>query len=77
MVGSGRYIMVSEPILDFDVGVYYAWPRRGCLSVSLRNPMGHNEDVVSGFGGGGICHIVTSTLDMGETSWYYISMDSS
>ena len=36
--------MVSEPILDPDVGVCSVWPR---------NPMGHNEDVVSAWGGGG------------------------
>ena len=42
--------MVSESILDLDVGVCSVWPR---------NPMGHNEDVVSawGGGGGGVCHI--------------------
>ena len=49
---SGQYLhgwagllqMVSEPIPDPDVGVYSVWPR---------NPMGHNEDVVSAWGGGG------------------------
>ena len=44
--------MVSEPILNLDVGVCSVW---------LRNPMGHNEDIVStlggGGGGGGICYI--------------------
>ena len=61
MVGSGRYIMVSELILDPNVGVYSAWPRRGCLSVWLRNPMGHNDlFFFLGGGGGGvvICHIL-------------------
>ena len=52
--------MVLKPILDPDVGVYYVWLRRGCLIVWPHNPMGHNEDVVSawgGGGGGGVCHI--------------------
>ena len=30
-------------------------PRRGCLFVWPRNPMGHNEDVVSAWGG--VCDI--------------------
>ena len=35
----GDYLeMVSESIPDPDVGVCFVWPR---------NPMGHNEDVVS------------------------------
>ncbi|KAL6334608.1 hypothetical protein AAG906_019243 [Vitis piasezkii] len=37
--------MVSEPIPDPGVGVCLA------LSVWPRNPMGHNEDVVSAWGG--------------------------
>ena len=64
--------MVLEPIPDPDVGVCSIWPR---------NPMGHNEDVVSAWGGGGggegggcLSH---PTLDRGETSWHYISMNSS
>ena len=36
--------MVSEPIPDLDLGVCSIWPG---------NPMGHNEDVVSAWGGGG------------------------
>ena len=43
--------MVSEPIPDPGVGVCLA------LSVWPRNPMGHNEDVVSAWGGGGICDV--------------------
>ena len=35
--------------------------------------MGHNEDVVSVWGGGCLSH---PTSDMGETSWHYISMGS-
>ena len=45
---TGSLEMVSEPIPDLDVGVCSVWPR---------NPMGHNEDVVSAGGGGGVCHI--------------------
>ena len=58
--------MVLEPIPDPDVGVCFFWPR---------NPMGHNEDVVSAWGGGGCLSHPTS--DRGETSWNYISMGSS
>ena len=45
MVGCGSLQMVLEPILDLGVGVCLA------LSVWPRNPMGHNEDVVSAWGG--------------------------
>ena len=44
--GSGPVSLVSEPIPDLDVGVCSVWPR---------NPMGHNEGVVSAWGG--VCHI--------------------
>ena len=49
MVGSGPLQMVSEPIPDPGVGV--------CLTLSVwpRNPMGHNEDVVSAWGG--VCDV--------------------
>ena len=49
MVGCGSLQMVSEPIPNPGVGV--------CLALSIwpRNPMGHNEDVVSAWGG--ICDI--------------------
>ena len=43
---AGSLQMVLEPIPDLDVGVCSVWPR---------NPMGHNEDVVSAWGG--VCHI--------------------
>ncbi|RVW82945.1 (-)-germacrene D synthase [Vitis vinifera] len=33
----------------------FVWLRKGCLSVWPRNPMGHNEDVVSAWGG--ICNV--------------------
>ena len=46
MVGCGSLQMVSEPIPDPGVGVCLA------LSVWPHNPMGHNEDVVSAWGGG-------------------------
>ena len=52
--------MVSESIFDPDVGVCFVWLRRGCLIVWSCNPMGHNEDIVSAWGGGGggnVCHI--------------------
>ena len=49
MIGCGSLQMVSEPILDPCVGVCLA------LSVWPRNPMGHNEDVVSAWGG--ICDV--------------------
>ena len=39
--GSSLISLVSEPIPDPDVGVCSVWPR---------NPMGHNEDVVSAWG---------------------------
>ena len=44
-VGSGLLQMVSEPILDPDVGGF-VWPRRGCLSIWPYNPVGYNEDFV-------------------------------
>ena len=59
--------MVSGTISDPDVGVCSIWPR---------NPMGHNEDVVSAWGGGWAC-LSHPTSDKGETSWHYISMGSS
>ena len=49
MVGCGSLQMVLEPILDPGVGVCLA------LSVWPRNPMGHNEDVVSAWGG--VCDV--------------------
>ena len=49
MVGCGSLQMVSEPIPDPGVGVCLA------LSVWPRNPMGHNEDVVSAWGG--VCDV--------------------
>ena len=49
MVGCGSLQMVSEPIPDPGVGVCLA------LSVRPRNPMGHNEDVVSAWGG--VCDV--------------------
>ena len=49
MVGCGSLQMVSEPIPDPGAGVCLA------LSVWPRNPMGHNEDVVSAWGG--ICDV--------------------
>ena len=52
--------MVSEPILDPDVGVYSIWPR---------NSMGHNEDVASTWEC--LSHLKS---DMGETSSQFISM---
>ena len=59
MVESDRYKMVSELIPDPGVRVYFIWNHRGCLSILLRNPIGHNEDVVFAWkgGGGGVCHI--------------------
>ena len=33
----------------------FVWPRKECLSVWPRNPMGHNEDVVSAWGG--VCDV--------------------
>ena len=65
--------MVSELILDLNVGVCSIWPRRRCLFVLSCNPMGHNEDVVfylgggGGGGGGGGC-LSHLTSDRGETS---------
>ena len=47
MVGCGLLQMVSEPIPDPGEGVCLA---KGCLSVWPRNPMGHNENVVSAWG---------------------------
>ena len=49
--------MVSEPIPDLDLGVCSIWPG---------NPMGHNEDVVSAWGGG-VC-LSHHTSDREETS---------
>ena len=49
MIGCGSLQMVSEPIPDPGVGVCLA------LSVWPCNPMGHNEDVVSAWGG--ICDV--------------------
>ena len=49
MVGYEPLQMVSEPIPDPGVGVCLT------LSVSPRNPMGHNEDVVSVWGG--VCDV--------------------
>ena len=60
--------MVSESIPDPDVGVCSVWPH---------NLMGHNEDVVSAWGGGGGVCLSHPTSDRGETSWHYISMGSS
>ena len=61
--------MVSEPILNLDVGVCSVWPR---------NPMGHNKDIVStlggGGGGGGGWYLLHLTSNKGESSWYYISI---
>ena len=34
----------------------FVWPRKWCLSVWPRNLMGHNEDVVSAWGG--ICDVL-------------------
>ena len=45
MVRCGSLQMVSKPIPDPGVGVCLA------LSVWPRNPMGHNEDVGSAWGG--------------------------
>ena len=33
----------------------FVWSRKGCLSVWPRNPMGHNEDIVSTWGG--VCDV--------------------
>ena len=60
---AGSLQMVSEPIPDLDVGVCSVWPR---------NPMGHNEDVVSAWP-----RLSHPTSDRGETSCHYISMGSS
>ena len=49
MVGCGSLQMVSALIPDLGVGVCLA------LSVWPRDPMGHNEDVVSAWGG--ICDV--------------------
>ena len=43
-LGAGRYKMVSESIPDLGVG--FVWPR---------NPMGHNENVVSAWRG--VCDV--------------------
>ena len=52
MVRCGSLQMVSKPIPDPGVGVCLA------LSVWPRNPMGHNEDVGSAWGGGGcVCDV--------------------
>ena len=51
----------------------FVWPRKGCLSVWPRNPMGHNEDVVSAWGGCLWC----PTSDRGECSWHFICRGSS
>ena len=49
MVGCGSLQMVLKPIPDPGVGVCLA------LSVWPCNPMGHNEDVVSAWGG--VCDV--------------------
>ena len=52
-LGAGRYKWYQSrsptPVWGF------VWLRKGCLSVWPRNPMGHNEDVVSAWGG--ICDV--------------------
>ena len=45
--------IVSKPIPSLDMWVYFFWPHRGCLFVWFHNPVGHNEDVVSAWGGKG------------------------
>ena len=39
--------VVSESIPDLDMGICSIWPRKGCLLVLSRNPIRHNEDVVT------------------------------
>ena len=52
-LGAGRYKWYQSrsptPVLGF------VWPCKGCLPVWPRNPMGHNEDVVSTWEG--ICDV--------------------
>ena len=47
-LGAGCYKMISESIPDLGVVVCLA--QYGCLFVQPRNPVGHNEDVVSAWG---------------------------
>ena len=54
--------VVSKPILDLDVGICTIWPHKGCLYISSCNPMGHNKDVVSTWGG----MFVTSHIGYGR-----------
>ena len=44
----------------------FVWPRKGCLSVWHRNPMGHNEDVVFAYGGGRGGGFVMSHIGQGR-----------
>ena len=49
---------------------------RGCLIVWPRNPMGHNENIVStwgGEGGGGGGCLSHPTSERGKTSCHYLS----
>ena len=55
--------MVSELIIDLNMGVYSVWSHGGCLSVWPCNPIGHNEDVVSAWG-----YLSHPTSDMAETN---------
>ena len=52
-LGTGRYKWYQNrsptPVWGF------VWPRKGCLFVWPHNPMGHNEDVVSAWGG--VCDV--------------------
>ena len=47
-LGAGRYkwYQSQSPTLVWE----FIWLRKGCLLVWPRNPMGHNDDVVSAWG---------------------------
>ena len=49
----GRYKWYQSQSLTPVWG--FVWLRKGCLSVWSLNPMGHNEDVVSAWGG--VCNV--------------------
>ena len=53
LLGAGRYkwYQSRSPTLVWG----FVWSCKGCLPVWPRNPMGHNDDVVSAWGG--ICDV--------------------
>ena len=58
--------MVSELILDLNMGVYSVWSRGGYLSVWPCNPIRYNEDVVSALDTTRM-YLSHPTSDMAET----------